>query len=162
MVAADTDPERGLDDTLDLLVEEVASTVVEAVGLAQALALGEPADLDPGLQRGHDDQPPRLHEPDGRRAVGGLEHAPQDVGRDVVGAEAADVAAVGDDAMHRRARVVVVAPALRVRRALGGARGVEARGRRRADEAIRGGHACKRRAGVPKWSGDAAQVVPAV
>ena len=31
---------------LDLLVEELAGALVEAVGLAQALALGQPADLD--------------------------------------------------------------------------------------------------------------------
>ena len=46
VVAADDDAERGLDDALDLLVEELAGALVEAVGLAQALALGQPADLD--------------------------------------------------------------------------------------------------------------------
>ncbi|HEY1540115.1 MAG TPA: hypothetical protein VGF63_12010, partial [Solirubrobacteraceae bacterium] len=66
MIAADADAQRRLDDALDLLVEELARALVEAIGLAQALALGEPADLDPGRERRHDDQPPRLHEPDGR------------------------------------------------------------------------------------------------
>ena len=136
MVAADADAERRLDDALDLLVEELAGARVEAVGLAQALALGEPADLDARRQSRDDDEPPRLHEPDGRRAVRGLEHAPQDVGRDLVGAEAPDVAALGDDAVHGGARVVAVAPAPRIGRPLGGAGGVEAGRRRRSHEVI--------------------------
>ena len=41
--AADADPERRLDDALDLLVQEARAPLVEAVGLAQPLALGQRA-----------------------------------------------------------------------------------------------------------------------
>src|SRR5207302_4993809 len=69
---------RSSDLPLHLLVEELAGALVEAVGLAQALALGEAADCHAPAQLAHDDDPPRLHEPDGGSAVGGLEHALQD------------------------------------------------------------------------------------
>ena len=56
MVAADADAERRLDDALDLLVEELARAVVEAIGLAEALALGEPAHRDRAFQARDDDE----------------------------------------------------------------------------------------------------------
>ena len=140
VVATDDDAERRLDDALDLLVEEVAGALVESVRLPQPLALGHPPDLDARVLALDDDQPPRLHQPDRRGAVGGREDPLEHVGRHRIGAEAADVAPLGDHAVDGGALVVGVAPAGRLGRALRGARAIEARRRRRADKAIPGGH----------------------
>ena len=51
----------------------------------------------------HDDQPPRLHQPDRRRAVRGPEDALEHVVRDGVRPEAADVPPLGDRAVDRGA-----------------------------------------------------------
>src|SRR3954447_23180486 len=101
----------------------VAGAGVEAVGLAQPLALGQPADLHARGDLADDDQPPRLHQPDRRRPVRGAEDPLQRVGRDLVGAEAADVAALADHPVDGGAGVLGVAPAARIGRALGGAGG---------------------------------------
>ncbi len=140
VVAADADAERRLDDPLDLLVEELARALVEVLRLAQALARGDVADRDARPGAADDDEPPRLHEPDRRRAVRRREHALEHVLGHRVGAEAADVAALGDDAVHGVQRVVVVAPAARVGGALRRARGIVPRGRRRPVQARRVAH----------------------
>jgi hypothetical protein len=149
VVAAEADAERRLHDALDLLIEEVAGALVEAIGLAQALALGEPADLDARVERLDDDHPPRLHETDGRRAVSGLEQQAQGRLRNRVGAEAPDVAPLGDHAVHGRGRGGVVAPAAWIGGALAGARGIEARRSGRSRLAIGLWHA-----GHGTWAGE--------
>ena len=143
MVAADADAERRLDDSLDLLVEEVRGALGEVFALAQALALGEAADLDPGLDLADDDQPPGLHQADRRGLVGGPEDAIEDVGGNLVGAEAADVAALGDDPVDGLTLLGGVAPTTRIGRSLGRSRGVEALGSWRSAEAIPGVHAAE-------------------
>ena len=65
-----------------------------------------------------------------------LEYAPEHVLGHTIWAEAPDVAALGDDAVHRLELVLREAPAARIGRALGRAGGVEARRRRRSTEAI--------------------------
>src|SRR5206468_11925434 len=68
-VAAHAHAERRLDDALDLLVEELPRALGEAVRLAQALAPGEAADRHARPEVANDDEAPRLHQPDRRRAV---------------------------------------------------------------------------------------------
>ena len=140
VVAADDDPERRLDHPLDFLVEELPGALVEAIGLAQTLTLGEPADLRPGAGRAHDDQAPRLHKPDRRRAVGRLEDATQHVGGHLVGPEAADVAPLGNDTVHGGPRLVRITPTSRVRGAFRRAGRIESRRCGRTDESIRSRH----------------------
>ena len=79
--------------------------------------------------------------------VGGGEHPPEHPLGHRVGAEAADVAALGEHAVDGGAGVVVVAPAARVGGALGGARGVEARRGRRPREAVGSAHRANTRRG---------------
>src|SRR5205823_12247276 len=91
-VAAHAHAERRLDDALDLLVEELARALGEAVRLAQPLAPPEAADRHARAELADDDKPPRLHQPDRRRAVRRLEHALEHLPRHLAGPEAADVA----------------------------------------------------------------------
>ncbi len=141
VVAADADAERRLDDPFDLLVEEVAGALVEAGGLSQALALGEVTYLDPRFQCFDDDDPPRLHEADGRCAMCGLEKALQDRLGNGIGAEAPDVAPLGDDTVHRFGIRGGEAPTARIGGALSGARRVEPRGRCGSRLTVRAWHA---------------------
>ena len=129
MVAAHAHPERRLHHALDLLVEELAGALVEPARLAQALALSEASHRDPGVDVADHDQPPRLHQPDRRRAVRRRQHAFEHVVVNRVRTEAPHIAALGDHAVHDLPLGLVVAPAARVGRALGGARGIEARRR---------------------------------
>ena len=101
VVAADADAERRLDDPFDLLIEEVPGSLVELLGLPQALALGERADLAACLNVTDDDQAPRLHQPDRGRLVRRLEHPAEHLLFDLVGSEAADVASLSDHVVDR-------------------------------------------------------------
>ena len=115
-------------------------------GLARALALGQGAHARAGLGAAHDDEAPRLRQPDRRRAVRRLEHAFEQRVVDRVGPEAADVAAPVDDRGERGAGGVVESPAARVGGAVGRARGVELGSEQRSPHAMR-----PRAATVRRW-----------
>ena len=149
VVTADADAQRRLDYSLDLLVEKRARPLVEASGLAQALARRHVADRDARRRLPDDDEPPGLHEPDRRRAVGGGEDAVEHVAGHRIGPEAADVAALGDDAVDRLEVVVAVAPAARIGGALRRAGRIVSRGRRRPDQARRVAHAWRHGSRLP-------------
>jgi hypothetical protein len=101
VIAADAHSERGFEHPFDLLVQELPGSLIELLGLPQALALGERADLAACLNVTDDDQAPRLHQPDRGRLVGRLEHPAEHLLFDVVGSEAADVASLGDHVVDR-------------------------------------------------------------
>jgi hypothetical protein len=114
VVAADADSQRCLDDPLDLLVQELPGAVLEAIGLAQALPLGEAADRAAGGRLTHHDEAPGLHQPHRRGAVGGAEDPLEHLIRYLLGAVAAHVAALGDHPVDGIARLGGKAPPLRV------------------------------------------------
>ena len=93
------------------------------------------------------DQPPRLHEPDGRRLMRCLEDPLENVGGHLVRPEASDVAPLGDRAIDRGAHVVGIAPAHRVGGTLGCPGVVESRRRRRDGRVGLG----RTRAGTVEW-----------
>ena len=70
--AAHAHPDGRLEDALDLLVEEGPCPRSEARRLARALALGQGAHARAGLGGAHDDEAPRLRQPDRRSAVARL------------------------------------------------------------------------------------------
>ena len=139
-VATDADAERRFADPLELEVEVLPRPLVEVLGLNEAFARGERLHRRLGLFVLDDDETPRLHQADRRRAVRGREQATQQGRRERIRAEAADVATFADCPPDARAGGFVKAPAGRILAALAGARIVELERQHRPLETLADAH----------------------
>ena len=103
-------------------------------------ALGEVADREPGPDVPDHDQPPGLHQPDGRGVVRRQQQAVEHLVGGRVRTETPDVPPLGDHPVHHLALLRGVPPSERISGALARARRVEARRRRWSREALLGRH----------------------
>ncbi|MGA2929521.1 MAG: hypothetical protein ABSG43_26735 [Solirubrobacteraceae bacterium] len=136
-VAADADAQRGLADPLELELEVVAGALVEVLGLDEPLARDQSLHRSLGPLVADHDEPPRLHQADRRRLVGGLQQSRQQRIVERLGTETADVAPLRDRAPDAGAGGLVEPAGRRIGGALARAGVVELGRQRRALEAHR-------------------------
>ena len=91
-----------LQDALDLQREELVAARPQRFGGAQPFLVDDGVDVPPQRGIGDPDEPPRLHQPDARRGVCGLQQPAQHLlGYRGAGDEAAHIAAFGDHPVDR-------------------------------------------------------------